>query len=344
MSLDVTKAKGRWPGWGRLLLLTVAALTAIGLWFFTFRAGAPTEAPPVREPATQPSSAPTSTSSSTTTLPRLPPPSISPPVPVPATQPSSTPTSTYPRLPPTSTITLPPTTTPLSPPTPTPGPTTNIHAATLPPDIVTRSGGRQVAALRDQAYYVLYEPQPDLQLGRFGSALGSRTFGFEVLSFERLPSEPISRGFHVERAGEIVSSAIALQLERMGFRVGIELDRALDPLREQLGQRFKIDLSRVSLRAKFSGTVKFVVLHRERSATQYETRAELDVAVVVTGADGTALYRRSLNEGALETASSLEGHAERGRSTATTAVRLFIRHLFADPTLEQSLVLYVAKN
>ena len=85
------------------------------------------------------------------------------------------------------------------------------------PPIVTRSGGRLVAAVRDQAYYVRYEPLPDLRLDRFARALGGNSFGFEVLSFERLSSEQVPLGFHVERAGEIVAAAIALQLERMGF-------------------------------------------------------------------------------------------------------------------------------
>jgi hypothetical protein len=206
----------------------------------------------------------------------------------------------------------------------------------------TRTGGRLVAAIRDQAYYVSYEPQGGVRLKKLHDAVRGKDFAFEVAEFEQDASVPAPEGFHVERAGEILAAAIALQLEAMKFKVGMQLPRALAPLQAQLGDRFRIDLERFPLRASFSGRVRFTVAHA-RSGDAFVTTASLGASVQVAAPDRGFLYGRDLQESASASAGTMSGASDRARSTASAAVVRLVAALFSDPQLESSLLAYVGR-
>jgi hypothetical protein len=228
-------------------------------------------------------------------------------------------------------------------PTPRPTPMPTRWAPLLAPagaGVLTRTGGRLVAAIRDQSYYVRFEPWPGMRLARLDRTIAGKSFAFEVLPFEQDISEHVPGGFHIERAGEIVPAAIALQLEQMGYQVGMELSKALRPLRERLGDRFKIDLSQFRMRTTFSGTVRFFVTHSGQ-AGRYDTVAILDADVTVASARDLALYRRRIRESETVSAETLAGASERARAAATAVLSRWVGTLLGDPALEQSLIGYV---
>jgi hypothetical protein len=215
--------------------------------------------------------------------------------------------------------------------------------ASAPEPLLTRTGGRLVGAIRDQNYYVRYEPQAGLRLATLDRAVQGKSFAFEVLPFRQIDAEPVPGGFHVERAGEIVSAALALQLDRMGYRVALELEKALAPLQERLGDRFKIDLSAFRLKATFLGDVRFRVAHGAEGGS-HRTTASLDVSVVLTGerqGRAVAVYRRHVGEVEVVTGEGAAGASDRARTAAAGVVGRFVRTLLGDPRLEAVLVAFV---
>jgi hypothetical protein len=201
-----------------------------------------------------------------------------------------------------------------------------------------------VGAIRDQNYYVRYEPQAGLRLAALDRAVQGKSFAFEVLPFRQIDAERVPSGFHVERSGEIVSAALALQLDRMGYQVALELAKALAPLQERLGDRFKIDLAAFALKASFSGDVRFRIAHAATDG-RHQTKANLDVSVVLTGErQGRAveIYRRDVGEVELLTGEGPAGASDRARTAAAGVVGRFVRTLFTDPRLQTSLVAFVS--
>ena len=215
----------------------------------------------------------------------------------------------------------------------------------MPAPILTRAGARLVGAIRDQNYYVNYKPQAGLRLARLDSAVAGRSFAFEVMPFEQDDSQALPGGFHVERAGEIVSVAIALQLDRMGYQVGMQLARALAPLQERLGDRFKIDLEAFGFKATFSGDVLFFVTHAREN--RHETTARMAVVVALAaskGAQSQVIYQPSMKDSEVATSETLAGASDRARSAAAAVVQRFVKTLLGDPRLEQALVAYVSQG
>jgi hypothetical protein len=218
-------------------------------------------------------------------------------------------------------------------------------AASVQPELVLRTGGRLVAAIRDQSYYVEYAPQRGLRWPRLSRAASGKQFGFEVLMFASRPRAVPPGGFAVERAGEIVAVAVARQLDAMGFRVGIDLGPTLKPLRDELGDRFRIDLDGLALKATVSGGVHFVVQHRTLAQhttpnDAFETRADLDVTLFLIDRAGRPLYARRVTESASLVARALEGAAERARAVAAQALQRFLGTAFRDARLEEALLEY----
>jgi hypothetical protein len=208
-------------------------------------------------------------------------------------------------------------------------------AAAAPPPMLTRTGGRTAAAIRDQGYYVLYEPQPSKHLAR----VSPRALAFEVLPFRQNADEPVADGFHVERAGEIVSAALALQLESMGYTVSLELAEALADLRDRLDDRFRVDVARFGAVASFGGDVRFQVRHTRQEARHVTTGA-IDVAARLTvrrAGRSRLAYERRIRETESAEGASLGGASDRARSVAAGAVQRFVRTLLGDPRLEQAL-------
>lgn len=201
-----------------------------------------------------------------------------------------------------------------------------------------------VGAIRDQSYYVRYELQAGLRLAALHRAASGKSFAFEVLPFRQSDAQPVPGGFHVERAGEIVAAALALQLDQMGYRVGLELAKALAPLQERLGDRFKIDLDAFALKASFSGDVQFWVAHPARDG-RYETTARLVVSVVLSGdraGRAAEIYRRVVVDFETLQAEGPAGASERARRAAAAVLQRFVRTLTTDPRLEAALVSFVS--
>jgi hypothetical protein len=204
---------------------------------------------------------------------------------------------------------------------------------------VLRTGARLVAAVRDQAYYVECAPRPDLAWPRLRRAASGKSFGFEVFIFDDHSSVMAAGSFAVERAGEIVAVAVARQLEAMGFPVGIDLGQALKPTRDELGERFKVDLGRLARRASISGMVNFIVKHTAPEG-RFATRADLVVVVGLGDASGQRLYDRRVSTSATVVGERLDGASQRARKTAGDALQKFLAAFVGDAKLEEVLVAY----
>jgi hypothetical protein len=160
------------------------------------------------------------------------------------------------------------------------------------------------------------------------------------LPFEQDTLGSVAGGFHVERAGEIVTAAIALQLERSGYPVGVRMGRAPG----QAEDRSRIDLDRFVLTATFSGKVRFTVSHAPRAAGGAPAAtALLEASVTLTATNGRLLYMRRIRE--TEAAGdSLGSVSERERAAASAVLRTWVHTLFGDARLESALVGYVSQG
>jgi hypothetical protein len=195
------------------------------------------------------------------------------------------------------------------------------------------------SGLREQARWVSYAPQADLRLPRLARAAAGRSFAFEVLPFEQDTSGTVAGGFQVERGGESVAAAIALQLERGGFPVGVRTARA-PGLPED---RFRIDLDLFVLTATLSGKVRFTVSHAPQAGGGAPlAMAVLESSVTLTATNGRLLYMRRIRE--TEAAGDALGNVSERERAARAVLHKWVRTLFGDARLESALVGYVSQD
>jgi hypothetical protein len=208
----------------------------------------------------------------------------------------------------------------------------------------TREVGLEAApAVPAIAAQLALEPVPGLSLPRLQRATAGRRLAFIVMPLEQDASGTVPDGFHVERGDEIVSAAIALQLEGMGYPVALELPRALTPIRERLGDRFRVDLDGFELRAMLSGNVRFTVRDVPAAGGRLTT-AQLETGAVLSAANGRLLYMRRIRESASLQGGDAGGAAERAREAAGAALKKLLHTLLGDPRLEGELIRHFAPD
>lgn len=138
---------------------------------------------------------------------------------------------------------------------------------------VYRAGALRLAAKSRGSYELAYEPGAGPKLPALAKKLGGRPAEAHVTPFQTLAADPDAEP--IQRAGELVAIALALQLEQMGWRVELAL-------REQLAAGLRLPERRIAPSSAFriNGGIRFQT-----------TRAEATLRGTVTFARGAAVKR-----------------------------------------------------
>lgn len=212
-------------------------------------------------------------------------------------------------------------------------PTTKV----INPPWMTRTGARQAAALKEAKYYVDYQPQKDVKADALQAA--RQRFEFEVEVFGDRPPQKVATGFGIDRAGELVAAALALQLDAIGFQVSIDLSNALEELRERLGERFKLAGKSLAKRFIIGGEVSFIA-RLDRLENRFTAVVDLEVLVQLKMAGNAAkkIYERRFQQRATQPDVNLGNWTGEARGLALRALNAWVRDLLADSSFTHAIL------
>lgn len=204
------------------------------------------------------------------------------------------------------------------------------------------TGARRAGAIQEKSYYVAYAPQKDLQWARLGEASAGKKLGFQLLDFYQNTHRQIGNGFHLDKAGELFSLAIARQLEEMGFVAALKFTQFADPSCEE---KFIFKEGDYSKHITVLGHLEFLVEFTSKESGA-EARAFLSSSLAFLGDGGREIEKRLLFQTNLQAeekllSPSLEDASGRFREAAGAVLRRVVKKLFSDPRLEETLVKFV---
>lgn len=193
------------------------------------------------------------------------------------------------------------------------------------------TGARRTPGTAPLEYYATYNPRKDIRFEKFEKAMSGKT-AFKVSEFEQHLIRPVQDGFHIERAGEIISLAIGRQLEAMDYTVGLEWR-----IFEKEGPKPRILFD---LLFSISGKVEYTIEHR-KGERRYETIASLASDLELSGertkGPRKTIFRTRIEEKETVPSEVLEGASDRARKAAAAVLDRGVWKLFQDPSLDEAL-------
>ena len=217
-----------------------------------------------------------------------------------------------------------------------------VGSAARPPAILTRAGAQLAGAVREQGYYVLPEPVPNLSLVELNRAGGPSRLLFDVQTFaqEKPALEP--GAFHLERGGDVLAIALARQLDAMKLQIRMDVAPLLEEGKRKI-QMFAYSVAEPDLALWVEGTVRQFSVQHTRDGSAGKSTATLDAEVVfIDRGSDVAVYRASRRLESSATAPA--GAADRARAAADAAVRSYLALYFADPACDAALADWLAKH
>jgi hypothetical protein len=180
-----------------------------------------------------------------------------------------------------------------------------------------RAGALRLVAKSRSRYELAYEPGTGPRLAALAKKLGGRPAEAQVTPFQSLAADPDAEP--IQRAGELVAIALALQLEQMGWRVELAL-------REQLAAGLRVPDEKTAPASAFrvSGRVRFQT-----------TRAEATLRGTVIFAHGAAVKRVTT-----EARTPVKGDR---KLAAEAALRDFVARVVGAPGLDAALAALVPR-